>query len=300
MANKKDTPLETVPPPSTLPWDQEFMADSLQQTYQYTVQNAQDQIDYYNKQSRPKKRWARSLRVLAIISTALAGIIPIFSQISIATFTVGDFIQPVWASVAVALAATFLGLDRFFGFSSAWMRFISSELELRHKLQAFQYEWTYQKVQWQGQPPTVKQTQEMVLRCAAFDNEVAKIVQKETESWMEEFQNILKRLDQTAKTQAQSSQDATLKQLVSQTVVSKPGAINVYVENGDQCQGGWGLIVDEQDPQLCNSKSGAVNNIPAGLHQLRVKGKIADKFVYAGSVVEVLPGEIAKVELTLN
>jgi hypothetical protein len=31
-------------------------------------------------------------------------------------------IQPAWASVALLVAAACVGLDRFFGYSTAWMR----------------------------------------------------------------------------------------------------------------------------------------------------------------------------------
>ncbi len=300
------TDTQTEPPPidpAILQWDKDNLEDSLQQVYQLAVNQTNDQIGYYRDQSRPKKRWARWLRALAIVFTALGGIIPMFSQLSISQqpgFGFDDLLQPVWASVAVALAATFLGLDRFFGFSTAWMRFISSELELQGKLREFQYDWAYQKLQGQGQPPSYEQAQAMMLRSATFANDVSLIVQEETRSWMEEFQSVIKKLDDSAKAQAQTTEVTALEQMEAQTVAAKPGAIALTVSNGDQCAEGWALIVDDDAPRMCSGTSGAVSNLLPGIHKITLKGKLGGKLVFAETVTNVAPGAIGEINLTLS
>ena len=89
---------------------------------------------------RPSKRvWGRALRVLAILLGATGAILPILVEI---TSTSGKpAIAPGWSAVALALAAACVGLDRYFGFSSGWMRFMAAEQRLVRQRQEFEYSW---------------------------------------------------------------------------------------------------------------------------------------------------------------
>ncbi len=179
-------------------WDVEHLEESLQKLYLFTMSKGQESIDWYGVRSRPKKQWAQILRVVAILATSMGGIVPILSQIP--TWATENM-NPAWASVAIAVAATSLGLDRFFGFSSAWMRFITSKLKLEARQQMFQFEWLETRASWQGNPPTHEQARAMVKRCAQFAAEVSGIVEDETLQWVSEFRNALTGLDTGARTQ---------------------------------------------------------------------------------------------------
>lgn len=137
---------------------------------------------------------------------------------------------------------------------------------------------------WRGNAPSYKQARTMMLRCATFASEVSNIVQAETLTWVEEFQGALKTLDERAKTQAESTQR---------------GVIKVTVENGDQCEEGWTLSVAGKDTEIHYGKTGVVSNIYPGMHKITIQGTIQEKSVQAESVVQVFPGEIAAVDLTL-
>lgn len=183
---------------NALLWDKEHLEDSLQQLYEFTVEKGRDSIEWYRVKSRPKKRWAQILRVIAILATSLGGIVPIMSQIPLWPL---DRMNPAWASVAIAVAATSLALDRFFGFSSAWMRFITSQLKLEAQLESFQYEWMEARVSWRGEKPGYEQAETLIKRCADFAAEVSTVVQDETMQWVSEFRNALTGLDSAARTQ---------------------------------------------------------------------------------------------------
>lgn len=283
MAN--NTPTDEVPSLHALQWDPEHLNDSLDKLYRLTISEAEQSMAWYRINSRPKKRWAQIIRVSAIVATSLGGIIPILSQIvSEVDENLLLLFNPALASVAIALAATALGLDRFFGFSTAWMRFITSEMKIKSKLQTFQFEWAVERMSWRGEAPNHKQARAMIMRCAAFASEISNIVQDETLTWVEEFQGALKTLDERSKTQAESSQ---------------LGAIKVTVENGDQCEEGWMLSIPGKDSENHHGKTGVVGNIYPGLHKITIQGEINDRSVQAESAVQVFPGEIATVDLTL-
>lgn len=283
MAN--DTSAEEASSLHSLQWDPESLIDSLDKLYRLTTHEAEQSIAWYRINSRPKKRWAQIIRVTAIVATSLGGIIPILSQIvSEVDESLRILFNPAWASVAIALAATALGLDRFFGFSTAWMRFITSEMQIKAKLQAFQFEWEVERMSWRGSAPSYKQARTMMLRCATLATEVSNIVQAETLTWVEEFQGALKTLDERSKTQAESAQR---------------GAVKVTIENGDQCEAGWTLSVAGKDAEIHYGKTGVISNIYPGIHKITIQGLIQEKSVQAESVVQVFPGEIATVDLTL-
>jgi hypothetical protein len=162
------------------------------------------------------------------------------------------------------------------------MRFMTTELELSKRLQAFQFEWETERLLWKGQLPSHEQCLDGVARCAAFTNEVSRIVQEETQTWVEEFQAVLKKLDESLKTQAQV------------------GAIVVTVENGDQCQAGWTLSIPGKGQQLHRGQTGVVSQVYPGLHKLTVKGEIGQDELQAEGITNVAAGEIVNVTLNLT
>ncbi len=181
-----------IPQLHELKWDPENIEDSLDKVYQVAVYKVRDAASYYQKNSKSKKFGARFCRFVAIIMTTLGGVIPILSQMF-------DFLDPAWASVAIAIAAAFLGLDKFLGYSTAWMRFITTELKISEKLETFEFEWIADKVSWQEDKSNRKKARAMVLRCASFTSEISKIVQEETRAWVDEFQSALTKLDESTK-----------------------------------------------------------------------------------------------------
>ena len=108
----------------SLDWSPEHARQSLDLIYQHVIGVASQAISWYLTARGPKRRWAQRLRVGAIIMVAVAGVLPVLSQIFGAGSSVK--IQPAWAAVALAIAVSLVALDRFFGFSSAWARYMAT------------------------------------------------------------------------------------------------------------------------------------------------------------------------------
>lgn len=269
---------------SQLQWDTENLKESLDKLYQFTLQKGESSEAWYWKNSRYKRGWAQFLRVFAILVTALGGIIPIITQI-IVTADGKPIFSPAWASVVLALGATALGLDRFFGFSTGWIRFITTALNIQAWIAEFKYEWELARVGWKGTMPTYEQAEAMISKCSAFSLKISNAVQEETHSWVEEFQATLKTLDQDLKNQASTLQ---------------PGALVLNIKNGEQCEDGWTTQIDARSPEQHYGQSGVLSDLYPGLYQVKVSGKIDNKPVHAETAVRVNAGEIATVEITLS
>lgn len=184
---------------SDLKWDAEYAEESLNTLFERAEQHGVQAIDWYLTAKRSKKRAAQGLRLGAIGATAAAGILPMLTQILVKTD--GQLpLQPVWASVALGVAALLVAIDHFFGFSSGWMRFITTEHHIRQILHQFQLDYDAERATWQGKPPTPEQVQRVLQCCRLFLTEVDGIIRKETEQWVVEFQSVLKQIDEATST----------------------------------------------------------------------------------------------------
>jgi len=194
---KLDTGRRDVQPEASnvLDWSAEHRRESIHTVYQRAEKHALDAIDWYLHSKRQKKFWAQGLRLGTIGLTALAGLLPIISEIY-------KFSSPAWASIALGLAGVALAVDKFCGYSSAWMRFIAAEHQIRQNLHEFQMDYELEQAGWDNAQPSVEQTQKILSRCKAFLFQVDAIIRQETDQWLAEFQDALKQIDNSAKTKS--------------------------------------------------------------------------------------------------
>lgn len=182
-------------------WEPDKRASSLDTVLKHAIGEAIDAIDWYLRSKRRKKRWALLFRVVAIMAGSVAGILPMLSQVLLDA-SKQPIIQPVWASISLAIAVALVALDHFFGFSSGWMRYTAAELHIRQLLRAFQMDWEMQKASWNASLPDTDQIQAMLLRAREFETQVSNIVREETSHWIQEFQGTLKQLEKPMSSQA--------------------------------------------------------------------------------------------------
>jgi hypothetical protein len=183
--------------PGNFGWNADDVVGSLEELYGYVRGKADKAIDWYLKSKGPKKRRAIWLRAIAIVLVCIAGAIPIISQMDMAD---GDqIVAPGWASLALILAGMLVGLDRLLGYSSAWIRYISTELRLQGLVDEFQIEWQFEKSKWKDAGPDEKQIQLLFEKAEKFVKDVNELIIEETNVWVAEFQSALKKLDELAK-----------------------------------------------------------------------------------------------------
>lgn len=104
-------------------------------------------------------------------------------------------IAPGWAAVSLAIAAAFISLDRFFGFSSGWMRFMEAELQLTRLRHTFEYAWNDLRATSQD-PPDDAELAAYLKLAEEFVLAVDGIVAQETAGWITEFRGGLAHTEQ--------------------------------------------------------------------------------------------------------
>ncbi|HZW54591.1 MAG TPA: SLATT domain-containing protein, partial [Candidatus Elarobacter sp.] len=104
--------------PGALEWTCQDPAESLKRLLQYVESEADKAIAWYWQRKKSKAWLSRAVQFLAVVLTALAGIVPVASALlKDANVTP---ISPLWSSLLVGIAAALLGVDRAFGYSTGW------------------------------------------------------------------------------------------------------------------------------------------------------------------------------------
>lgn len=187
-------------------WDEGKLEEPLDELCQYAIATAEQARQWY-EDWRPRKKYSAWLvRVLAILATGAAGIIPLLGPIlSEATGNQSGVpgINPLWSSVALAIAALFVLFDRFWGFSSAWVRYLHTAQELAHETDRFRMQIEKAKLAWMSSGPTSTTAKEMIDMCESFVGMVHEIVGNETKDWATEFRAAIKQIDAGSKPSSQ-------------------------------------------------------------------------------------------------
>jgi hypothetical protein len=267
----------------SLDWSPAGATESLEKIFAYVMTAAEETIDWYVRAKNIKRHFARGIRVLAILLGAAAALLPTIIELFSADNK--QHMSAGWTVVLIGSAGTLLLLDRFFGFSAGWMRYIATELQLRQITQEFQMDWEAEKVTWQGSAPSVAQITQMVARCKAMITQINTLVRDETNAWIKEFESTISQIDESVKLR---------------TAIAEPGALNLTVTNGDATQQGWTIAIDNGEPDTHSGKTVGKRNLIPGRHEIRIEGKISDKVVRAEKVVNIPAGGTCNEMITLE
>lgn len=270
---------------------------SIQHLYRYAEQYAQQAVDWYLSSKNSKSRWSRWLRLSAIALATLGSLAPVMLSIGWlerdpAAGTAG---LPGWSGSAaaligqlgylwLALAAACVATDKFFGFSSGWMRYIKTAQLLMKGLAEFRLDWAMLVAKQGGAPPTEEQLQLMIQRIKEFVIGVHGQVEQETLTWIAEFQSSLAEIEKTVRTQEETT---------------RPGAVDITVTNGMEAEEGFQVSLDGMVVAHVRGTRHQIGYVAPGHHKVSVTGTVKGKKLDASELVHVPPGAIAKATLAL-
>jgi hypothetical protein len=264
-------------------WDGSQDVQSLEQLRRYVVAQAEEAGNWYIVHRRWKRFWGRAIRLLALLATTVSGIIPVLAQIL--ENSGKPEIQPAWASVALAIAAALVALDYFFGFTSAWMRYMQTQQQIVHVLREFQFDWEAVRAGWGWQPPDQAQVLAALARLKQTALQIQQLVEDETNTWIGEFRTSLRMIDEAARAKLEAP--------------ARPG-VNVTLTNGSQVAGEWSLRVDDGTPTSQRGGRAALVGLTPGPHKFRAEGTIAGNLMQDEATANVPATGISEVKLTLQ
>lgn len=266
--------------------DDEIQA-SIGQLYEYGEANASSSVEWYGRQKHKKAIMSRILRGLAIVFTIAGGLTPIVAALGLQNIGTppGTQIQVGQLGyLLLGLAAACVGFDKFFGFSSGWMRYLGAKMIIERALSEFRLDWAMMVAKLRENPPTTDQVQLMIQRVKEFLLTVNNHVEQETQAWVSEFKTNLAEIEKSAKEQGESS---------------RPGAIDITVTNGMDTKDGFTVTLDGMEVKTIRGTKYQIGYVAPGPHKIAVTGEIKSETLDASELVNVAPGEIAKVTLAL-
>ncbi len=283
---------------SGLSWKPSDTERSLQTLREYAEWEAQRQVDWY--QSQKPAALSSRMRLAAILFGALGGLLPLLKATlpPPAAAALSRFAGISEAGyLSLALAVAIFQLDRYFGISSSWMRYVTAASAIEKTLEEYRMEWANLTAQLQGARPTAPQLHQLIGCSTNFSLAVKSHVEQETKAWVTEFQSNLAQLDGELKARAKEVKDHV--QAASQA--GNFGAISLTVSNGGSADGGFDVELDGNrvEERASGSKCG-IFPAAAGLHRIRVTATIGGRPAAASDIVEVSAGAVAKPTLDLT
>jgi len=161
-------------------WDTGAYEDGLATLYRWVENEAVRAVEWYLAEKRFKAFCSRALRVVAIVAATAGAALPFVVRDGSTGFE--------WGYFSLAVAAGAMAMDRFFGFSTAWMRYITAELAIQERLQQLRFTWARTQLDHAGRPLTADETREALAVLSDAAASIAKELRSETLSWAEEFQ----------------------------------------------------------------------------------------------------------------
>ena len=178
-------------------WDPQTTPQQVKELYRTVLALVDDKIRWYHRWRRSRGRLAKTIRVIAVMLMAFSTLMPYGAAVDPKNAT-------VYLSVGyclVGLGAGLLLIDRFYGLSNSWVRFVLTGMDLENMRNAFVEHWQILFVN--SLPLTKKSFGNLVNALLAFQESFHGVVKAETETWAREFQQNMKDLVAALKLQSE-------------------------------------------------------------------------------------------------
>jgi hypothetical protein len=277
---------------TALSWKGPDAERSLQILREYAEAEAQRQIDWYH--ARKPDTLSSRMRLAAILFGALGGLLPLLKA-TLPPAAAAGLANYAGISEAgyfsLALAVAIFQLDRYFGVSTSWMRYVTAAAAIEKSLEEYRMEWANLTAQLQGAPPAAPQLHQLIACTTNFSLAVKSHVEQETRAWVVEFQSNLAQLDGELKARAKEVRE----QVQAANRTENFGAISLTVSNGASTDAGFDVELDgNRVEEGVTGARCAIFPAAAGLHRIRVTATVAGRAAAACDIVEVTAGAVAR------
>ncbi len=286
-------------------WDSANPVQSLRDLRLAAEDEGQKAIAWYWRSKKSKASLSRAIQFFALALTALAGIAPIVVQVlrSLGVRISPNFDSGSIASLCVGLAAALLGLDKAFGLSSGWTRYVLTATSMTKVLQEFRMDWVA-LVAMAKDPPTSQEQAALIQRARDFISTIQSTVLQETKDWATEFQNNLAQMEKDLKSQLDILKAQVEKSAKEKEDAGKAGAIELTLTNADKTDGFCFAVILEGSPgkfveSVANAKVWTRINSAPGQYKVTVEAKVKGSPIATSAVIDVKPGETARPSLEL-
>jgi hypothetical protein len=268
--------------------------DDLQVLYDEVMAKLEESIGWYDRRKNHNKRWASRLRGTAIVLAGVASVIPIGVSMLPSAWLPQRWV-PV-ASILAALSAGCVGIDRLFGFSSSWMRYVSALLDLQAQRELLQFNWTRRALEARLGGGTQSERLAAGLQMLyASRLAIHQVLKEETQDWVARFSGALQDGEKSALTQR-----AALGEM-GHALAASQGALRVQISGIDQLdQGESEVQLGDSPSEPHHGATKAFAHLMPGQYVLRVRAQRGGQRVSTEEIVTIQPGTTTSLSVTLD
>ena len=237
-----------------------------------------ESIQWYLIYKKWPKRLSQWVRVLAVLLFTLGGLAPLLNTYQPMAAYQLDHLGYIF----IALGAAILGLNKFFGFSSTWVRYMKTQLALQSALEKFRQDWIFWRMQVVKGQLTLDQTAVATKRLGDYQKQLTDLATAELQEWITEFQNEMAAL--------QAAVDKGRNDL-------SPGTLMVSYSAQPPIAGPVAVLLDDVDMGQANDGSVIFRNIAPGAHKVTVR--TMDGKMIGSAMVKLDAGQTAVATVTL-
>lgn len=276
-------------------------AEALDLIYTHAQANSQKVCSWYWRSIGVKRRTSQVVRIIAVLLLILGTTSPLVAAIR---ETAQDKLLFTQLGLgALAIAGLLQLADKVFGWSSGWMRYITTVTTMENLTRVFQLEWGKYLISKSG-PLSAVDVKALYDLAQKLEQELAKLQEEETTKWIAEFNTGISLLDTLIKTQREETNkklDAIRTSIGTQQAEEKaklPGALEVTIRHKDAPKN-ITIALDDETPVDFLGPVWARLEVSAGRHLLRVRTS-SEPPQKIERVVEIKPDTTTKEEISVT
>ena len=291
-----------------LDWDQykdKTPELSLESIYKHIETKSLEMCNWYWNSIKAKKQMSIFAMISALILLIVGTTLPIISAIQENTDMRLAFTQ--WGVALLVIAGLVTVSDRIFGWSSGWMRYISTVTTMENLTRAFELEWASYIVS-KDKPLDISDVKVLFDLSITLEKELTKLQAEETTKWIGEFNTSISLLQSLIKSQREETDkklDIIRTNLSSQANAAKvdeklklPGAMEVsFVFNNEPIK--LKISLDLQTAIEFFGYTWAKLNLLPGTHLLSIE-IMSNPSRKIEKVIEIQPATIVKTVINIE
>jgi hypothetical protein len=290
------------------PWDsykQKKPEEAAGTIYQHIADTSTMICTWYWTSIRSKKSTSLVARALAFAGLVAGTALPIFAALQKEDTAKLMFTQ--WGVGLLATSGLLLVADRVFGWSSGWMRYITTVTTMENLTRAFQLEWG-RLLLTKSTPLDLSDAKSLYELAASLEQELVKLQAEETTKWCAEFNTGISLLEAMIKSQREetdkkldairTSLSTQQKTIAADEKANRPGAIEATLSHKAEPKTVH-VSLDTETPSAFVGTVWSRSPVEPGIHILHVRTADNPPIV-AQRAIEVGPSAVARVEIKMT
>ncbi|OQX21650.1 MAG: hypothetical protein BWK80_32645 [Desulfobacteraceae bacterium IS3] len=285
-----------------LAWDKykdKTVSEALQSIYERASSTSIRVCAWYWTNIKTKRLTAFSFRCITFLLVIFGTVLPILAGL------IADTERRLWFAqlgvAALALGGLMQVADRVFGWSSGWLRYITTVTSMENLTRKFELDWAGYILIKRTEALNESDTRELFNLAKQFEDDIVKLQSEETDKWSIEFNSGTALLGDLIKSQRELGEKAIeeARQAVQASEKAKQsGALELKLVHKAEIKA-VKIAIDKEKPVEFTGTSWSSLNVPPGQHIINVETTEVPPKNNIMKVVEIPAGGVARDEVEL-